>query len=196
MGIAQSSNKSIYQDDYLLSFESFDELYLKKRMQISESISLENNKLLSYKEFENHRIIEYDWSYFKMASSTKNTLENKKNIYISNATFNYSCYVIYVDLIKVEEYYKEIIIYINEIDERLLEFQIYVLLKLKYNIKEINLIKENNENIEFKKIDFLEKNLSTKSKKIKFIEKIEKKLEVIRFCINNHNKPIKEYKLK
>ena len=45
MGIAKSSNESIYQYDYLLSFKSFDELYLKKRMQISESRSLENNEL-------------------------------------------------------------------------------------------------------------------------------------------------------
>ena len=28
------------------------------------------------------------------------------------------------------------------------------------------------------------------------IERINKNLEVIRFCINNYNKPIQEYKLK
>ena len=99
-------------------------------------------------------------------------------------------------LIKIEENSNEIIIYINEINNKLLEFQIYVLLKLEYNIKEINLIKKNNKNIDFKKIDFLEKNLSTENKKIKFIERINKNLKVIRFCINNYNKPIQEYKLK
>ena len=196
MGRPTNNNESIYQEDYLLSFKSFEELYLKKRMQISGSRSFKNNELLSYKEFENHRIIQYDWSYFKMHYSTKDILEKEKDIYIFNATFEYNGYVIYVDLIKIEENSNEIIIYINEINNKLLEFQIYVLLKLEYNIKEINLIKKNNKNIDFKKIDFLEKNLSTENKKIKFIERINKNLKVIRFCINNYNKPIQEYKLK
>ena len=69
---------------------------------------------------------------------------------------------------------------------------------LIYNL--INIDKRENTirtgNIDFKIIAFLEKNLSTENKKIKFIERINKNLKVIRFCINNYNKPIQEYKLK
>ena len=200
MGIPTNHNKSIYQEDYLLSFKSFDELYLKKSKPKPKNKNRQNIKLYKElslnKEFINHKLIQCDDNYFRMVNSTKDILEKEKNLYIFNATFFDVCYVCYVDLIKIEENSKEIIIYINDINDKLLEFQIYVLLKLEYNIKEINLIKKNNENIEFKIIDFLEKNLSTENKKIKFMKKIEKNLEAIRFCITNSSKPKQEYKLK
>ncbi len=198
MGTPTKYNKSIFQEDYLLSFKSFDELYLEKHK--SKSKNKENIKLYKElslnKEFINHKLIQFDDNYFRMVNSTKDILDKEKNFYIFNATFFYGCYACYIDLIKIEDNSKEIIVYINDINDKLLEFQIYVLLKLKYNIKEINLIKKNNENIDLKKIDFLEKNLSTENKKIKFMKKIENNLNTIIFCITNYSKPKQDYKLK
>lgn len=186
-------NKSIYQNDYLTAFKSLKEFCLKKDNSKNEDLF---NEIKLYQEFKNNIKVEYDNDYLKMIQDTNDALDNKKSTYIYNATFNFEEFVIYLDLIKKEKDSKEISIYIKEENNKLLEFQIYILLNLKYIIKDIKLITIENKKLEIKNTNFLEEFLSTKNKKQKFIERMKKNLEVIKYCKFNPNKPIKDEKLK